>query len=60
MTDLPKISRPVVRALANIGITSLEGVAKLTEKEFLALHGVGPSAVPIIRSALADIRLEFK
>ncbi|MET0467935.1 MAG: helix-hairpin-helix domain-containing protein [Aeromicrobium sp.] len=53
-SDLPRsIGRPATNALAAQGITSLEQVAGLTEAELLALHGVGPKAVRLLREALA-------
>lgn len=52
--DLPKaIGRPATRALTSAGITTLAKVAALTDAELLALHGVGPKAVRILREALA-------
>lgn len=52
--DLPSIGRPATSALAVIGVTTFSQVAKLTEKELLALHGVGPKAVRILKQALAE------
>ncbi|KAB2379953.1 helix-hairpin-helix domain-containing protein [Actinomadura montaniterrae] len=52
--DLPKaIGGPATRALAGAGITTLAEVAALTDAELLAMHGVGPKAVRILREALA-------
>ncbi|MEV0407191.1 hypothetical protein [Actinoallomurus sp. NPDC050550] len=52
--DLPKaIGGPATRALTGAGITTLAQVAALTDAELLALHGVGPRAVRILREALA-------
>ncbi|QKG21034.1 MmcQ/YjbR family DNA-binding protein [Actinomadura verrucosospora] len=52
--DLPKaIGGPATRALAGAGITTLAQVAALTDAELLAMHGVGPKAVRILREALA-------
>jgi hypothetical protein len=51
--DLPKaIGRPATRALASAGITTLAQVAALSEAELLAMHGVGPKAVRLLREAL--------
>jgi predicted flap endonuclease-1-like 5' DNA nuclease len=58
--DLPKIGNPATNALAHIGITTLKQVAKLTEKELLAIHGVGPKAAAILRDALAERGLSFR
>lgn len=53
------IGRPATSALAGIGCTDLPAVARLTEKEVLALHGVGPKAVRLLRAALAEHGLSF-
>jgi predicted flap endonuclease-1-like 5' DNA nuclease len=57
--DLPKIGKPATGALANVGITTLDQVAKVSEKELLAMHGVGPKAVGILREALAAQQKSF-
>jgi len=52
--DLPRaIGRPANAALVANGITTLEQVAALTDRELLGLHGVGPKAVRILRAELA-------
>ncbi|MEU7583215.1 luciferase family protein [Streptomyces sp. NPDC041068] len=51
--DLPAgIGRPATRALFGAGLTTLEQVARHTESELLALHGVGPKAVRILSETL--------
>ncbi|MGY1807377.1 DNA-binding protein [Blastococcus sp. SYSU D00669] len=58
--DLPRsIGRPATGALAEAGITRLSRVATLREEELLALHGVGPKAVRLLREALAERGLGF-
>lgn len=53
--DLPRtIGRPATRALAQAGVTTLDGVARLSESELAGLHGVGPKAVRLLREALAE------
>ena len=48
--DIPSsIGRPALNALTTAGFTTLQQVAKLTDKDLLALHGVGPKAVKILR-----------
>ncbi len=61
-TDLQalKISQPAHRALAGAGIKTLAQLARRTEAEVLALHGIGPSALPILRKALKAEGLAFK
>ena len=51
---LPSIGSPATRALAEAGITTLEQVGQHRAADLLALHGVGPKAIAILRSALAD------
>lgn len=53
ISDLPKLSSPARRALANAGYLRLEQFSKLTEAEILKLHGMGPKALEQIRQALA-------
>ncbi|WP_242905202.1 hypothetical protein [Actinomadura terrae] len=50
--DLPKsIGGPATRALAGAGITTLAQVAALSDAELLAMHGVGPKAVRVLRES---------
>lgn len=51
---LPAISAPATRALLGAGYTRLAQLTKVTEEELLALHGVGPKAIRILREALAE------
>ncbi len=53
-TPLPRIGAPASRALAAVGVTTLEQVAEWTEADLLALHGVGPFAVRVLREKLAE------
>ncbi|WP_020659665.1 hypothetical protein [Amycolatopsis benzoatilytica] len=51
--DLPKaIGSPATRALHGAGITTLAQIAERPDAELLALHGVGPKAVRLLRDAL--------
>lgn len=54
------LSKPAIRSLTEAKITSLKKLAKLTEKEVLALHAIGPTAIPILRAALKNEGLSFK
>ncbi|GEA87490.1 hypothetical protein [Cellulomonas cellasea] len=54
--DVPltaRIGRPALGALAHVGVTTLQEVSRRSEAELLALHGVGPRAVRLLREALA-------
>ncbi|MGL3807492.1 DNA-binding protein [Paeniglutamicibacter sp. R2-26] len=57
--ELPKTSAPASRALKAHGITTLEQAAARGEKALLAMHGVGPKAVGILREALAELGAEL-
>jgi hypothetical protein len=57
-TRLPKIGAPATRALTAAGLTTLEAVAGVPEKELAALHGVGPIALTKLREALAEHALD--
>ena len=46
------IGKPALRALASAGIRSLEDVARVSEEQLAALHGVGPKAIGILMAAL--------
>lgn len=53
-TGLPAgLSNPARRALIGAGCVSLDEVAKRTEKELRALHGMGPKALELLRRTLA-------
>ncbi|GGK95912.1 DNA-directed RNA polymerase subunit alpha C-terminal domain-containing protein [Deinococcus radiotolerans] len=53
MTDLPRLSAPARRALSRAGITTLAGLSRHTERDLLALHGLGPNALAALRDVLA-------
>ena len=50
--ELPRIGAPALRALDAVGVIKLGDIAKFSEAELLALHGMGPKAVGILKSAL--------
>lgn len=53
---IPKLSAPARRALENAGIDSVEKLATYSEKELLKLHGLGKTAIPILRDVLTDFK----
>jgi DNA repair protein RadC len=55
-----KLSNPAKRALANAGITNLEELSALSEKEFMALHGIGKSTLIPLKAALEANGLSFR
>jgi hypothetical protein len=53
-SDLPTgLAKPAQRALAGAGYNQLEQLTHASEKEILALHGMGPKAVRLLRESLA-------
>ena len=48
------LSGPSLRALANAGIGSMAQLARRSEAELRALHGMGPKALRILKAALAQ------
>lgn len=59
-SDLPKTSAPAARALRLIGVATLKQLADYTEAEVVALHGMGPKAVRILKAAMRDRGLAFR
>lgn len=57
---LAQLSAPARRALEGVGATTLESLAKFTEKEIQQLHGMGPASIPILRKVLHLKGLGFK
>ncbi|GGE66884.1 hypothetical protein [Nesterenkonia cremea] len=59
--DLPRaIGRPATGGLLEAEIEALQKVSGHSEKELLALHGVGPKAIRILRDALDEQGLRFR
>ena len=59
--DLPnELGKTAPRALKQAGIDSLVKISGCTEKELLSIHGVGPKAIRILRSALEEQGLSFR
>ncbi len=54
------LSAPARRALQGAGITSVKTLARYSEADILALHGIGPSALPKLRAALKAAGLAFR
>lgn len=57
--NLPdSIGKPALRALNNEGIRNLKDVSNLSDSQLLALHGVGPKAIRILREYINSIGSE--
>ena len=57
---LAALAAPARRALEAKHITTVQQLAKYTAEEILALHGIGPSAIPLLQQALRQAGLHFK
>jgi uncharacterized protein YdhG (YjbR/CyaY superfamily) len=53
---LPAIGGPATRALATVGVTRMSQLSDYSATQLLALHGVGPKAVRVLREAGAPLR----
>lgn len=56
----PSMGKVAPRELAVNGITRYEQLTEWSERDLLAIHGVGPKAVRILRDELAARRLQFR
>ena len=57
---LAVLGAPARRALVNAGITTIHKLAACSEKEILALHGMGKSSIPKLKAALKEKNLSFR
>ena len=48
------IAKPALRALASAGIVNLSDLRGVGEDKLSALHGMGPKAIHILKSALQE------
>lgn len=59
-SDLPAgLSQPALRAFDAAGLKRLAQFAKVSEVELLAMHGVGPKAIRVLKAELAERGLSF-
>jgi predicted RecB family nuclease len=57
---LAALAAPARRALKNMGITTLDKLATYSEKDILALHGMGKSSIPKLQQLLQEAGLTFR
>ena len=57
---LSLLGAPARRALEREGITTLDKLTLYSEKDILALHGMGKSSIPKLNEALTKAGLSFK
>lgn len=53
--EFPFIGAPAFRALDNAGIRHLQDLTRYSEKELLALHGLGPKALKLLEEKLKEL-----
>lgn len=59
-SDFPKgLSAPARRALEGAGYIRLEQLSTVSESDLKKLHGMGPKALILLRSALEEKGLSF-
>ena len=54
------LSKPAQRALAGKSINTLKQLSKYSEKEILGLHGIGRTAIPVLKQAMKSAGLFFR
>ena len=54
------LAAPARRALVNAKLLKLSDLKKISEKDFLALHGMGPSAAKLIKVEMRKKKITFK
>lgn len=59
-TPFPKLAAPAQRALAGAKLKSLDDLARLTEAELAALHGMGPNALARLKDAMKAAGIAFR
>lgn len=57
---LSHFAAPARRALERAGIHDERALAKQTQQAVLALHGIGPSSLPIMQRLLTQAGLKFR
>lgn len=57
---LRELSAPARNALLDEDIDTLEKLSGYSEKDILALHGVGPASLPVLKKHLAQAGLSFE
>jgi DNA-directed RNA polymerase alpha subunit len=59
-SDFPSgLAAPARRALIGAGYVHLQQLTRISEAELKKLHGMGPKAINLLRSALNDKGLSF-
>ena len=54
------LAAPARRALINGKLIKITDLKKISEKNLMALHGMGPSSLPIIKREMKKFKIKFK
>jgi uncharacterized protein YdhG (YjbR/CyaY superfamily) len=54
------LAAPALRALAGIGAKGTRDLVRFTESDIAALHGIGPSALNLLKEEMARLGMSFK
>jgi predicted RecB family nuclease len=57
---LSLLAAPARRALENANITTLNQLSKYSEHDILKLHGIGKTAMPVLKRELEKAELTFR
>lgn len=57
---LTSLSAPARRALEQHNIQTIEELTRYTKNDILQWHGIGPSTIPKLEKALAEMGVQFK
>ncbi len=55
-----RLSKPAQRALINNGILAPNDLARRSRRDVAGMHGIGPSAFPLLTEALRAAGLDFR
>ncbi len=54
------LAAPARRALINAKLIKITDLKKISEKNLMTLHGMGPSSLPIIKREMKKFKIKFK
>ena len=54
------LAAPARRALINAKLIKITDLKKISEKNLMALHGMGPGSLPIIKREMKKFKIKFK
>jgi hypothetical protein len=57
--EFARLSKPAKRALLNNRIRGANDLASRRLRDVVGFHGIGPSAIPILKAALRKAGLDF-